>query len=49
MTPEQKTIARSQAEMDTDLFMDLLIWFYQKNLVIEDSVKSTNWKSAQTL
>ena len=31
MTPEQKNIVRRQAEMDTDLFMDLLTWFIKES------------------
>ena len=31
MTPEQKNIVRRQAEMDTDLFMDLLMWFIKES------------------
>ncbi len=31
ITPEQKTIVRRQAEMDTDLFMDHLTWFIKES------------------
>jgi hypothetical protein len=31
MTPEQKTIVKRQAEMNDDLFMDLLTWFIQES------------------
>jgi hypothetical protein len=31
MTPEHKTIVRRQAELNTDLFMDLLIWFIKES------------------
>jgi hypothetical protein len=31
MTPEQKTIVRRQAELNTDMFMDLLNWFIKES------------------
>jgi hypothetical protein len=31
MNPGQKTIVRRQAELDTDLFMDLLTWFIKES------------------
>ena len=31
MTPAQKNVARRQAELDTDLFMDLLTWFIKES------------------